>query len=115
MPRRADHLNPFWAQSLVASRLLVYEVAGRVHAQAPDSPLGDDARQLIDRATLLDLSVGILHRALEPFPVPVRTLDALHLATMDFPRANEQTFTVATYDRRLAHAAQALGFPLADL
>ena len=60
------------------------------------------------------LSPLVLARALEPFAPPVRTLDALHLATMDFLRAQGQTLRLASYDQRLAAAAQALGFGLVD-
>jgi hypothetical protein len=61
---------------------------------------------------LLDLSPEILHRALEPFPVYVRTLDALRLATIDFLRRQGSSVELATYDSRLAAAAQTLGIAL---
>jgi len=54
-------------------------------------------------------------RALEPFPVPVRTLDALHLASIEFLREQAQTVELATYDRRLITAAKSLRIPLARL
>ena len=47
-----------------------------------------------------------------PFPLPVRTLGGLHLATMDFLRVQGQTLELATYDQRLAEAAKLLGFAL---
>jgi hypothetical protein len=56
-----------------------------------------------------------LARALEPFPIPLRTLDALHLATMDFLRRNDGAIELASYDNRLIAAAQALGFPVVSL
>ena len=64
---------------------------------------------------VLPLTPAILGRALAPFPTAVRTLDALHLATMHYLRARGQTFRLATYDRRLAAAATALGFSLVAL
>jgi hypothetical protein len=45
----------------------------------------------------------------------VRTLDALHLASMVFLQSRRQTVDVATYDERLAAAARALGFALVEL
>jgi hypothetical protein len=48
---------------------------------------------------------------LEPFPVVVRTLDAIHPATLDFLRGLGQRPTLATYDRRLAAAAGSMGIP----
>ena len=105
----------FWSQTFVSSRLLEFEVFNRVHARGAGASHAADARHFIDRVSLLELSARVLARALLPFPLPVRTLDALHLATMDFLRDQGQTLVVATYDQRLAAAAMALGFPLAEV
>ena len=67
----------------------------------------------MSRVSLLELSPQVLSRALAPFPSQVRTLDALHLATMDFLRHHGQTLSLATYDQRMAAAASAMGFALA--
>ena len=64
---------------------------------------------------MVELTPDALIRALAPFPIPVRTLDGLHLATMDFLRLNGQTVELASYDLRLNAAAQALGFDLVAL
>ncbi len=106
--------NGFWSQTFVASRLLEFEVFNRVHARGAAASYAVDARQLVDRVNLLELSGPVLGRALLPFSHPVRTLDALHLATMDFLRAQGLCIAVATYDQRLAQAAVGLGFALAD-
>jgi hypothetical protein len=58
---------------------------------------------------------SVLSRALEPFPAPVRTLDALHLASAVFLRAQGQQVAVASYDDRLLTAARQLGFQIADV
>ena len=105
--------DAFWANTFVSSRLLEFEVFNRVHARSAGRSHGADARQLVDRVSLVELSARVLERALLPFPQPVRTLDALHLATMDFLRTQGQTLTLATYDQRLAAGATALGFALA--
>jgi predicted nucleic acid-binding protein len=103
-----------WQQPLIASRLLHYEMWNRLHARKCAPALFDDARQLIGRVTLIELAPPVLARALEPFPVPVRTLDALHLASMEFLRARGQPIELASYDERLIEAARALGIaPLA--
>jgi predicted nucleic acid-binding protein len=57
----------------------------------------------------------VLARVLEPLPLPVRTLDAIHLASADFLRGQGQEVTVATYDARMAEAARAMGFELYPL
>jgi hypothetical protein len=56
----------------------------------------------------------VLARALLPFPQAVRTLDALHLATLDFLRTQGLDVALASYDQRLSAAAAGLGFALAD-
>ena len=61
------------------------------------------------------LAPPVLARALEPFPSPVRTLDALHLASMEFLRAHGQIVNLASYDDRLRAAARALRIPLYKL
>ncbi len=72
-------------------------------------------RVLIGRVALLELVPTVLARALESFPVPVTTLDALHLASMDFLRSQGQDVRLATYDEKLGHAAKTLGIPLEQL
>jgi hypothetical protein len=61
------------------------------------------------------MSDAALARALEPFPVAVRTLDALHLATIEFLCNQRESVTLASYDNRLLAAAQALGISTALL
>jgi len=61
------------------------------------------------------MSDAALARAQEPFPVAVRTLDALHLATMEFLRNQGAAVTLASYDSRLLTVAQALGISAALL
>ena len=73
-----------WGEPRTASRLLQYEVWNRLHAYGVAEAAGEDARLLIGSTWLLELVPDVLARALEPFPTPVRTLDALHLATAEF-------------------------------
>lgn len=106
--------DSLWSEPLVASRLLEYEVFNRIHARGAAATHGDAARRLVDRINLLEMSPRVLSRALLPFAQPVRTLDALHLATLDFLRTEGLNAVLATYDQRLAAAATGLGFALAD-
>jgi hypothetical protein len=64
---------------------------------------------------MIELTRLSLRRALEPFPVGVRTLDALHLATMDFIRGSGEPIELASYDIRLLAATQTLGISIAQL
>jgi hypothetical protein len=64
---------------------------------------------------MLELSPIILARALSPFPLPVRTLDGLHLASVSHLREQRQPVSLATYDRRMQDAAHALQIPVIEL
>lgn len=103
-----------WSQTLVASRLLELEVFNRLHARGAAASHGEGARRLVDRVNLVEMSATVLGRALQPFATPVRTLDALHLATMVFLRGQGLESALATYDQRMAAAAIGEGFALAD-
>jgi predicted nucleic acid-binding protein len=104
-----------WQESLVSSRLLEYEIWTRIHALNLGRSHGDEVRSLLGRIALLELSPPVLVRALEPFPKPIRTLDALHLASMDFLYKQGQRVTLASYDDRLINAARALRFSIYDI
>ncbi len=104
-----------WQEPLISSRLFEYEVWTRIHALGLADSHGDAVRALLGRLALLELSPPVLARALDPFPVPVRTLDALHLASIEFLRDHRQNVELASYDERLAAAARALNMPLASV
>ena len=105
----------FWDTELISSRLLEYEVWNRAHAQKLVQPHRDTVRSFLAGVSFIEFAPPVLERALEPFPIPVRTLDALHLATVEFVRTGGRNVSLATYDRRLARAANALGIGLAVL
>ena len=67
------------------------------------------------RCLALAVSREILERAARPFPVePVRTLDAIHLATLESLGETPQLVTVVTRDARVARNARALGYAVAS-
>ena len=104
-----------WQEPLIASRLLEYEVWTRLHARGREASHGRAAEEFLARVALVELSPMVLRRALEPFPMPVRTLDALHLASIDFLIQRRLEVRLATYDRRLATAAAAMGVSIYEL
>jgi hypothetical protein len=104
-----------WDESLTASRLLVYEVWNRVHSRRLDPSHEEMVRAMLDAVTFIELTPIVLARALEPFPRPVRTLDGLHLATIEFLRGQGQAVELASYDVRLVDGARALGIPICAL
>ncbi len=113
----ADRRPPasLWRETLVASRLLEYELWTKLHARKLTDSHGEAAQELLRRIALLELSSPVLSRALDAFPIPVRTLDALHLASIEFLRSRGQTVELASYDGRMVDAAHAMGLPLLDL
>lgn len=104
-----------WQEALISSRLLEYEIWTRIHARKLERSHADEVRDLLGRVALVELSPPVLTRALEPFPKPVRTLDALHLASIDFLRKQGQSVSLASYDNRLIVAARALRFAIYQL
>ena len=104
----------FWQTALITSRLLEYEVWCRLHALGLGGVRGDLARELLARITMIELSPLVLARALEPFPIPLRTLDALHLASIEFLRDRRLQPRLASYDERLLRAAAAMGIDIQE-
>jgi len=107
--------DSIWREPLVASRLVEYELWTRLNARRLGGSHGELARRLIERLAILELLPNVLARALEPFPAPVRTLDALHLASIEFLRARGQPVDLASYDGRLIGSARALGIRIATV
>jgi len=112
-----DRVPPagLWDEPLFSSRLLVYETWVRLNAQGLAATHAEAADQLLSRVNLVELSPLVLERALSPFPVPVRTLDALHLATLEWLASAGRRPVVAAYDGRLREAAVAMGYALRQL
>lgn len=112
-----DRIPPaaIWRESLVSSRLLEYELWTRLRARSVPRDGVAAATDAIARIAFLDLSRDLIARVLDPFPVPLRTLDALHLASAHFLVAQGVDLRIATYDARLRNAATAMGFAVLDL
>jgi predicted nucleic acid-binding protein len=104
----------FWENGLVTSRLLEYELWTAIHRRRLERTHGEAARRMVGSLAMAELSRGVLQRATEPFPLGVRTLDAIHLSTLLFLQERGLPIALATYDQRLSDAAEALGVPLAE-
>jgi len=94
-----------------ASRALVRaRTAGRLtadQAQAAVRTLQSFER----RCDVVAVTDAVLTRAGRPFPVePVRTLDAIHLATAEILGEHPQLMTILTRDIRVRENARALGY-----
>ena len=103
--------DTLWHRPLVSSRLLECEVWNRINAHRLQDSHGEAVRGLIGRIAIIEMVPPVLRRALEPFPVPVRTLDAIHLAAMEFIRTQGASVQLASYDERLVGTAGLIGIP----
>ncbi len=66
--------------------------------------------RLLEEVEVIDVSAPVLRRAAEPFPTPLGTLDALHLATaLAWRDTHGAPLTMATHDKSLATASRAVG------
>lgn len=100
----------FWTEHLISSRLLELETWTRLHARRCPDDVVEAASRLVGSADLVEMTPVVLARALEPFPAPVRTLDALHLATAAYLAAQGMRLRFATYDDRQTTVARAMKF-----
>ena len=109
------------AELVIASELTLTEcdrvliravVLGEVHeADAVDRQARLNA--VAARWTLLALDEEIIERARRPFPAePVRTLDAIHLASALTVRKAVPDLAMLTLDHRVRKAANGLGIPV---
>ena len=63
------------------------------------------------RCFILNVDDAVLARVRRPFPVePIRTLDAVHLATMELLGEPPQLVTVVSRDARVRDNAEAMGY-----
>jgi predicted nucleic acid-binding protein len=101
-----------WAESIISSRLLEYEIWTRLNNRGVKREDEEAARRLVGRIALLELIPEVVQRARERFPLPVRTLDALHLASATFLINEGVGLELATYDQRMVEAARKFKIPL---
>lgn len=93
---------------LASSALLKAELIRAVRRREPT--LVTRARELLFRIGLRDIDSDVLEAAATLDPLPLRTLDAIHLATA--LRIGAELDTLVTYDRRMVEAAKLLGLPV---
>lgn len=103
----------------IASALTFAEAArALLHARVAGRIGGSDERARVrrlrrfeQRCEIVGISDSILARATRPFGVePVRTLDAIHLATVEELGETPQLVTIVTRDRRIRENAIAMGY-----
>jgi predicted nucleic acid-binding protein len=66
--------------------------------------------RLMEAVEVVDVGRPVLRRASEPFPTPLGTLDAIHLATaLAWRDAHNAALVLATHDKVLGTGARAMG------
>jgi antitoxin (DNA-binding transcriptional repressor) of toxin-antitoxin stability system/predicted nucleic acid-binding protein len=103
--------------------LLTFAEANRALVRAvKNAQLSQDEQRLAvhaletfaDRCDLVSVTEDVLARAGRPFPIePIRTLDAIHLATAELLGQAPALLTILTRDGRIRDNAKALGYALA--
>ena len=105
-----------WAAA-VSSELIVAELLRtldrlRLTASTPDAELAqlrEEAERNLAKLDLVPIDRAVLRRAGGAFPVAVKTLDAIHLATALLWDEQAGEIVFLTLDRQLANAARACG------
>lgn len=87
----------------------------RIQERIPDEELASRYLELKDRLSsvhTIKISSALLKRAGETFPVVVRTLDSIHLASFILIQSqiSDGNWTFLTHDHQLKTAVQSLGF-----
>ncbi len=116
-------MKPSPAGTQYVTSALTLAEAGRaiIRARAAGRLTAEEERRAVRalrtferRCFILDVDRAVLARVRRPFPLePIRTLDAVHLATIELLGEAPQLVTVVTRDARVRENAQALGFVVA--
>jgi uncharacterized protein len=117
---------PTWAEweAAYSSELIGLEIRRTIDRLRAQGDLGGEAvAELLQSAAtieeglaLVSLTRTVLQRAALPMATPVRTLDAIHLATALMVRERStDPLIFATHDAQQAAAARALGFAVAGV
>jgi predicted nucleic acid-binding protein len=104
-----------WTETLVSSRLLEYEVWTRIHARRLAKTHDEAVRAVLGRVAFLEMIPDVVMRAREAFPSTVRTLDALHLASLSFLMDQGQPVALASYDERMLATARRMKIEICAL
>jgi predicted nucleic acid-binding protein len=100
----------FWDLPLVASRITDLEMRTRAAAIGQLQANAAVLDEISSAITFADIGRKNLELLYSGRTGALRTLDAIHLATLDFFNREIAETQLATYDRRLAAAAASMGF-----
>lgn len=107
-------VDAFWEGPRVASRLTDLEVRVGSSRRERSSQFAAKAHRLLSDVRFVEITGRAVQLLYTSPPRTLRTLDAIHLATLAYVNSGPRDVPLATYDRRLAAAAQAMGFQVIE-
>lgn len=109
---RADGLRVTSALTIAeAGRVIVRGARTGLLTASEERAAARKLRTFERRCHILAITDEILVRARRPFPFePIRTLDAIHLATAEFLGEPPSLITIVTRDERIQRAGRELGY-----
>jgi predicted nucleic acid-binding protein len=113
LPGGAQHVTSALTLAEAGRAIIRARATGRLTA-AQEHAAVRALRSFERRCFILDVDRAVLARVRRPFPVePIRTLDAVHLATAELLGEPPQLITIVTRDARIRDNAMALGYAVA--
>ena len=110
LPVGTQHVTSALTFGEVGRAIIRSRATGRLTA-AEEQAAVRALRTFERRCFILDVDRAVLDRVRRPFPVePIRTLDAVHLATAELLGEAPQVVTIVTRDVRVRDNARALGY-----
>ncbi len=110
VPATTPHVTSALTLAEAGRAIIRARVTGRLTA-AEEQAAVRALRTFERRCFILDVDRAVLARVRRPFPIePIRTLDAVHLATTELLGEAPQLITIVTRDVRVRDNARALGF-----
>lgn len=110
LPAGTQHVTSALTLAEAGRAIIRARVTGRI--TVPEERAAVRALRTFERRCfILDVDPAVLARVRRPFPIePIRTLDAVHLATIELLGEAPQVVTLVTRDVRVRENAVALGY-----
>ncbi len=100
----------FWTARVVASRLTDLETRVRAARQRAATAIEPPVNTVLSHISFVEIDDKTMDLIYREVPRNLRSLDAIHLATLEYFNREIGKTALATYDRRLAVAAHEMGF-----
>ena len=109
-PASTQHVTSALTLAEASRAIIRARATGRL-TPADEQAAARALRTFERRCFIVDVDRAVLARVRRPFPVePIRTLDAVHLATTELRGEAPRVVTIVTRDVRVRDNARALGY-----